>query len=117
MKRSVPHYIRYILITISLVLILSITNSCQKTSDVPGPNEVLIKGMAFNPSVITVTAGTTITWTNKDGMPHTATSTTGLFDSGSINTLGTYSHMFSTPGTYPYICTYHTTMTATVIVK
>lgn len=117
MKKSIPLQIRHSMIAILLFSVFSITNSCQKTSDVPGPNEIFIKGMAFNPATITVTAGTTITWTNKDGVPHTVTSTTGLFDSGSINNHETYSHTFSTAGTYPYICTFHTTMTATVQVK
>ncbi len=113
--------------------ILSISNSCTKSSDNtygnnggnggdggkggPGTNEVWIQGMAFNPSIITVIAGTRITWTNKDGVTHTVTSDTGLFDSGSVSSNGTFSYMFSTPGTYPYHCTIHPSMTATVVVN
>jgi plastocyanin len=103
-----------------LFSILSITSSCTKTTDnqgTPGTNEVWIQGMAFDPTTITVTSGTTITWTNKDGVAHTVTSNTGLFDSGTINANGTYSHMFATAGTYPYHCTIHPSMTATVIVN
>jgi plastocyanin len=100
-----------------LFAILSISNSCKKESEVPGTNEVFIQGMAFNPGTITVTANTTITWTNKDGISHTVTSNTGIFDSGTINANETYSHMFATAGTYPYHCTVHPTMTATVIVN
>jgi plastocyanin len=106
--------------------ILSISNSCKKTSDTqgtPGTHEVFIQGMAFSPGTITVTANTTVTWTNKDAVAHTVTSNTGLFDSGSISSSGTYggggtySHMFSTVGTFPYHCTIHPSMTATVIVN
>lgn len=87
------------------------------TSAGPGANEVWIQGMAFNPSSITVTAGTKITWTNKDGIAHTVTSDTGVFDSGSIGADGTFSFTFTTAGTYPYHCKIHTSMTAKVVVN
>ncbi len=103
-----------------LFAIIGISDSCNKSTDsqgTPGTNEVWIQGMAFNPSAITVTAGTTITWTNKDGFAHTVTSNTGLFDSGTINSNGTYSHLFATAGTFPYHCTIHPSMTASVVVN
>ena len=105
-----------------LVAILCLSNSCSKSSTSntttnPGANEVWIQGMAFNPATITVNAGTTITWTNKDGVAHTVTSNTGVFDSGTVNPNGTYSHLFSTAGSFPYHCTVHPSMTATVIVN
>ncbi len=106
--------------------IISITDSCSKSSSMnggggskggPGVNEVWIQNMAFNPSVISVTAGTTITWTNKDAISHTVTSDTGLFNSNTLSSNGTYSYKFSTAGTYPYHCSIHTYMTATVKVS
>lgn len=83
----------------------------------PGVNEVFIQGMAFNPSTITVAAGTTITWTNKDAIAHTVTSLTNLFNSGNIGTGGTYSFTFTTAGSYSYYCAIHPTMTASVTVN
>lgn len=101
-----------------LFSILSITTSCTKNSDGPGANEVFIQGMAFTPSTITVNAGTTITWTNNDGVVHNVTSnTSGLFSSGSLSPNGTYSHLFSTAGTFPYKCTLHPSMTGSVVVN
>jgi plastocyanin len=82
-----------------------------------GANEVLIQNMAFDPVSITVTANTTVTWTNKDGVAHTVTSDTNLFDSGTIGANGTYSHTFSTTGTYTYHCTIHPYMVGAVIVN
>jgi plastocyanin len=117
MSKLVGSKIRLLSVFPILLAILSLTNSCKKASDLPGINEVFIQGSAFDPSTITVSAGTTITWTNKDGMTHTVTSNTGLFDSGSISNNGTYSHTFNAAGTFPYKCTIHTTMTASVIVK
>jgi plastocyanin len=114
-----------------LFAIFSISNSCTKNTmyDTPGPgpspgpkggpgtNEVWIQGMAFGPATITVTAGTTIKWTNKDGVAHTVTSSTGLFDSGTISNNGTYSLMFATAGTFPYYCAVHPGMKASVVVE
>ena len=81
----------------------------------PGTNEVFIQDMAFNPATITVAAGTAIKWTNKDVVSHTVTSDAGLFDSGLIATGGTFNYTFTTAGTFPYHCTPHPSMTATVV--
>lgn len=105
-----------------LILVLgSLTGGCTKSSDNgskgPGANEVFIQNMSFDPSTITVTQNTTITWTNKDAITHTVTSDNSLFDSGNIPPNGTYSHTFSTVGTFPYHFTIHPTMTAEVKVN
>ncbi len=118
MKKIINLKTKMIAGIVILFTILSVSGSCKKsTSDTPGMNEVFIQGMAFSPATITVTANTTITWTNKDAIAHTVTSTTALFDSGSINANGTYSHTFTTAGTYPYLCTIHPSMTASVVVN
>jgi plastocyanin len=107
-----------ILVGFALIFsLLIITSSCTKTSDIPGANEVFIQGMAFTPSTITVSAGTTITWTNKDGVVHNVTSNTGIFSSGTINPNQTFSQLFSVAGNFPYKCTLHPTMTGTVVVN
>jgi len=87
------------------------------TSATPGANEVWLQNTAFNPASITVSVNTTIKWTNKDGFAHTVTSNSSLFDSGTINSGGTYSHQFTSAGTYAYHCTFHASMTGTVIVQ
>jgi len=100
-----------------IIISLSVFAGCKKSSDTPGANEVFIDGMAFNPGTITVSENTTITWTNKDPVDHTVTSDNGLFDSGNISSGGTYSHLFTTAGSYPYYCTIHPSMTGTVVVN
>ena len=97
---------------------------CKKSSTAPAnppgsppANEVWIQNMAFNPASITVSINTTINWTNKDATAHTVTSTTGLFDSGSMGGGTTYSHLFNAAGSYPYKCTFHPGMTGTVTVQ
>ena len=73
--------------------------------------------MVFNPATITVTAGTTIKWTNKDSAPHTVTGDTGLFESGSLSEGSTFSFKFNTAGTFLYHCALHMGMKACVVVK
>ncbi len=87
------------------------------TSTPLAANEVSIQGMAFNPPTLTVAKNTTVKWTNNDGMAHTVTSDTGVFNSGTINPGGTFSFQFTTTGTFPYHCSFHPDMTATIIVQ
>jgi amicyanin len=76
----------------------------------------------FNPATITIKVGTTVTWTNTTGAPHTVTSNDGTsFDSG-INTPisangGTFSFTFTKAGTFAYHCQIHPFMKATIIVQ
>lgn len=85
----------------------------------PGENQVDIQGYAFNPSLITVSVGTTVTWTNLDSVVHTVTSTGGpvSFDSGNLSQGQTWQFTFAQAGTYTYRCTPHSYMTGTVIVQ
>jgi len=129
MKKLIGYESRFLISIAFLFTILIIANSCSKDTSYdttgsggpkgtgPGANEIWIKDMAFTPATITVAAGTTIKWTNKDGVAHTVTSTTGLFDSGTMGTSDTYTFKFDAAGTYPYFCKVHPAMTATVVVN
>ena len=75
-----------------------------------------IADFTFGPNSVTITAGGTVTWTNSDAAPHTATGDGGSFDTGTINPGGSQSITFDTPGTYSYICSIHPNMTGTVVV-
>jgi plastocyanin len=77
---------------------------------------VAIKNFAFAPATLKVPVGTTVTWTNEDTDAHTVTSTGpgGPLQSAALGTHATYSHTFTKPGTYAYLCTIHPFMTATV---
>jgi plastocyanin len=66
--------------------------------------------------VISVEAGNLITWTNKDDIVESVTSSTGQFD-GIITSHGSYSFQFSTPGTYPYYSRMNPNLTGKVIVN
>jgi plastocyanin len=77
---------------------------------------ITISDFAFAPATLTVTAGDTITWTNEDSVVHTATSTTGAFDTGELAQGESSSVTFTAPGTYAYICSPHPDMTGQVTV-
>jgi amicyanin len=81
-----------------------------------GPNEVNIDNFAFAPATLTVKAGATVTWTNKDEDPHTVVDNGGAFRSQALGSGGTYSFTFPTAGTFDYICSVHPFMHGTVVV-
>ncbi len=89
--------------------------SCKK--DNPGPNEVFMDGTKFNPSSLTISSGTTITWTNKESSTHTVTSDKGTFESGDMMKSKTFSFTFTTAGTFAYHCKHHSGMTGSVTVQ
>jgi plastocyanin len=108
---------RKVAILVVLALSLSATGIITLRPARAQTTTITIVNFAFAPASVTVPAGTTITWTNQDTAPHTVTSDTGLWDSGTVNIGGSYSHTFSTPGTFPYHCAIHPFMKAEVIVQ
>lgn len=98
----------------------SSNNSANPTSTGSVPvaaASVSIVNFAFSPSEVHVKVGGTVTWTNKDTSPHTATDLAGSFDSGSLATDKTFTQTFATAGTFTYHCSIHSMMpNATVVV-
>ena len=89
---------------------------CSSGDRTAAVHRVAIEGMAFVPSEVQARAGDTIVWTNRDVVPHTATSP-GRFDSGVIAGGGEWSVVVEESGTFAYVCTLHPTMKATVRVR
>lgn len=91
----------------------------NSTTTPPGntANTVDIKGMAFGPTSLTVKAGTTVVWENSDNMAHTVTADDNSFDSGNVAVSTKYSHTFSSTGSFPYHCNYHSGMKGTIVVN
>jgi plastocyanin len=79
--------------------------------------EVKIDNFSFGPATLTVAPGTTVTWVNHDDIPHTVVSTDGFFKSKVLDTDEKFSFTFAKAGTYPYFCSIHPKMTASVVVK
>lgn len=79
--------------------------------------QIVIDNFVFTPSDVTVAPGTKVTWINKDDAPHTATSVDKKFNSGGLDTDDKFSFVFNDKGEYPYICTLHPQMKASIKVK
>ena len=79
--------------------------------------EVKIDNFSFGPQTLTVPVGTTVTWTNRDDIPHTSVSTEDVFKSKVMDTDEKFSYTFTRAGTYPYYCTIHPKMTGKVVVQ
>jgi plastocyanin len=91
----------------------------QANVDATGESEVqiVIENFVFSPAEVTVTPGTKVTWINKDEAPHTATSIDKKFNSGGLDTDDKFSFVFNDKGDYPYFCTLHPQMKATIKVQ
>jgi len=83
----------------------------------PETTGVKIDNFSFGPGTLTVPVGTTVTWTNRDDIPHTVVSTEGAFKSKVLDTDEKFAYTFSKAGTYPYFCSIHPKMTGKVIVQ
>ncbi|EDZ98449.1 blue (type 1) copper domain protein [Burkholderia sp. H160] len=81
------------------------------------PNSMFMKSFAFTPTELTVKAGTTVTWKNLDGEPHTVVSDAGLFRSSALDQNDTFQFKFDKPGVYKIFCGIHPNMRATITVE
>lgn len=83
-----------------------------------GPEvEVKIDNFVFSPGVVTVKAGTQVTWINKDDIPHTVDSTQAKFKSAALDTDDKFQFRFTEPGEYTFYCRLHPKMTGKIIVQ
>jgi 3',5'-cyclic-AMP phosphodiesterase len=80
----------------------------------PGAQDVVVDNFSFAPATIAVKPGATITWTNKDDVPHIIVGTDGNFKSPVLDTDQRYSHRFDAPGAYKYYCAMHPKMTGQI---
>lgn len=84
-----------------------------------GPNEIAVNidNFTFGPQRLVVRAGTSVTWTNRDDIPHTVVASGKEFRSKVLDTGDTFSFTFTAPGTYAYFCSLHPHMTGTIVVE
>jgi plastocyanin len=80
-------------------------------------SSVAIRDFAFSPSSVTVDVGDTVTWSNQDDAPHTATGDGGSFNTGTLDKGESGSHTFQSAGSFSYICAIHPNMKGTVVVQ
>jgi plastocyanin len=82
-----------------------------------GEAAVAASDLAFAPGEITVSVGETITFTNNDSFAHTFTADEGEFDSGDVDSGGTFEYTPDAAGEIAYHCNIHTSMTGTITVE
>ena len=92
-------------------------SSSSNSTTPPAPNSVSIVNMSFSPNSISVTSGTTVTWTNNDNMTHTVKADDGSFDSGNLGSGKSFSHTFTSAGSVTYHCSIHPSMTGKVVAQ
>jgi len=100
----------------TLLLSAGSPGSSANTAE-PASAEVKVDNFSFGPATLTVAVGTTVTWTNRDDIPHTIVSTDKVFKSKVLDTDEKFSFTFSKAGTYPYFCSIHPKMTGSVVVQ
>jgi plastocyanin len=103
---------------VMIAMLLLGGSSSARANDQPSEvtAEVKIDNFSFAPQTLTVAVGTTVTWTNRDDIPHTVVSTDGVFKSKVRDTDEKFSYTFAKAGTYPYFCSIHPKMTGKVVV-
>jgi plastocyanin len=89
-----------------------------ETTTVGGsPSSVTIADFAFNPPTLAVPRGTTVTWTNNDGLGHSVVAGDGGFASDTLGTGASFQFTFHSAGEFAYICGLHPSMTGVVTVE
>lgn len=113
--------IRLCILLASILLTLQLAghgqNAASVAQDSKAAVEVKIDNFSFTPAMITIPAGTTVRWTNRDDIPHTVVSDDQKFQSKALDTDDQYSYTFTQPGTYGYFCSIHPKMTGKVVVQ
>jgi plastocyanin len=97
------------------VLVLHPTGA--KSEDKPSPLEVRVDNFTFGPDPLTVPVNSTVTWVNKDDIPHTIASSDGVLKSKALDTDDQYSYTFTKAGIYAYYCSIHPKMVGKIVVQ
>ena len=127
-----------LIVVLAMLLLLLMSVSCMNDSDQSTSGtengqdntvaqngdeiQIELRGFRFNPDMVTIKQGTTVTWVNEDGAAHTVVSgvrdnKSGLFDSGNISSGSTFSYTFNEKGTFDYFCEPHSGMDGTILVE
>jgi plastocyanin len=103
-------------LALAAVLIMHPTRARSEDAK-SSPTEVRVDNFTFGPDTLTVPANSTVTWVNKDDVPHVIASTDGVFKSKALDTDDKYSYTFSKAGTYSYYCSIHPKMVGKIVVQ
>jgi plastocyanin len=106
-------------VKVAMALLLAESTNIAANTQPPAPAtaDVKVDNFGFGPATLTVAVGTTVTWTNRDDIPHTVVSTDSVFKSKVLDTNEKFSYTFAKPGTFPYFCSIHRKMAGKVVVQ
>jgi plastocyanin len=102
---------------LALASVLMLHPTRAKSEPAASPLEVQVDNFTFGPATLTVPVNSTVTWVNKDDLPHVIASTDGVFKSKALDTDDKYSYTFTKAGTYPYFCSIHPKMVGKIVVQ
>jgi plastocyanin len=111
-----PPFVTALFVGAALGCVLQSSALMAASSTKAKTHTVVMEGTGFSPDTLTVNKGDRVVWINKDPFPHTATAK-GVFDSGSVAPNKRWTYTANKPGDFPYLCTFHPTMKARLIVK
>ena len=118
MRRTQLCFVEKTALTVLLMAALGLHGKWSAMAEAnPSSTEVKIDNFSFSPQEVKVRAGAIVTWTNRDDIPHTVTSTDSVFKSKTLDTDDKFTTTFAKPGTYAYFCSIHPKMTGKVIVE
>jgi len=105
-------------IPMTIALLMLLTPAHAKSEEAKAPStEIKLDNFTFGPATLTVPVNSTVTWVNKDDIPHVIASNDGLFKSKALDTDDKFSYTFTKAGTYPYYCSIHPKMQGKVVVQ
>lgn len=102
--------------TVALVMLLTPTHAKSEEAKSQS-TEITLDNFTFAPAMLTVPVNSTVTWVNKDDIPHVIASNDGLFKSKALDTDDKFSYTFTKAGTYDYYCSIHPKMQGKVVVQ
>lgn len=116
-KRNVFLSSLALMLPLALATVLVLHPTRAKSEDKASALEVRVDNFTFGPDTLTVPVNSTVTWVNKDDLPHTIASTDGVFKSKALDTEDKYSYTFTKAGTYAYFCSIHPKMVGKIVVQ
>jgi plastocyanin len=106
-----------LMLPLALATVLVLHPTRAKSEDKASALEVRVDNFTFGPATLTVPVNSTVTWINKDDLPHVIASNDGLFKSKALDTEDKYSYTFTKAGTYAYFCSIHPKMVGKIVVQ
>lgn len=98
--------ISFLVLCVCLIIVAAAAQQTEKAASISADKGVTISNFQFTPKTVTIKAGGTVTWTNKEGA-HTVTADDNAWESPTLNAGKTFARQFTKPGTYPYHCSFH----------